>query len=234
MSFWFRGLLTLIAFSTFPVRADELPPSLPALPTQNPAMVKSHLLPEHETSLYLNLGGTVNADNYYSVPEWNPGFDGGVGLGVNASRLLSIILDAQFHYFPRNPNFKGTDGTLTGGGDFSHFIVMPNLKFRFILDDNPVVPYALFGMGCDFYNVGALSETSPPPNSITSTTLPGSGAVFTIRLVLGMDVRLDAKNTLFFQYGFHGMPLAGLGGLEYDGVNGFAWIMANAGLKMNL
>jgi hypothetical protein len=188
----------------------------------------TQLSPEHETSLYLDIGGSADAAAYEDTHLWNNGFNIGAGIGCNVSRIFSFIWDAHFNYFPYNPNYyQPPNGVKFTGGDVFDTLLMVNGKFKFIPEDNPVVPYALIGSGVDFYY-------GVPTVPYFWTTPGGSGAVFTVRLAIGTDFRLDPKTALFLQYNYVGMPLTGFGGLDYDAVSGISWVMANVGLKLTL
>lgn len=177
--------------------------------------VRAGSLPEHQISLYLDVGGAVPAE---PTDSWRSGFSGGVGIGADLSRAFSVILDAHYENFPASP----------AAHDFNDILVMIDGKLRFVTEDNPVVPYGVLGLGANFYNE-QQSFLNEPPVFVNYPISGGSGVAGAFRLAGGIDIRLDIKSALFVEYG-----TVGFANHAYDGMGGFDWFTLNIGWKTNL
>ncbi len=170
---------------------DYVPPK-PAPSTGTP------LYPEKTKSLYFDFGGT----NPYSPADfqtsYNPSFTVGAGIGFGISRIFSLIVSADFNSFALNETSVPLGYGVTGGA-LSDALVMVSGKFRFIPEDNPVVPYGVVGLGVAFYNAQpvTVTEETYPFNVESSTGLVSSD--FAFRLALGIDIKMQSGSYLFIE-----------------------------------
>jgi hypothetical protein len=179
----------------------------------------TNLLPEHETSLYFNIGGSTSLEP--TITQWGTGYSGGVGIGLGLSRIFSLVFDANYFYFPLDPAFKGP------GKDMFHLIFLANGKFRFIPQDNPVIPYGTIGVGADYFDE-AETKVNEPPYFNNFTVAGGNGFALAILGAIGMDIRLDSSKAIFLQYG-----ITAIASKYYAGLSGFDLVTFKMGLKLN-
>ena len=143
-------------------------------------------------SIFFNVGGSLNAIN-------TQGVNFGVGFGFGLSALTQFVLDANLDNFP-TINGQQTQRTIT---------LLPNIRFRFLAKDNPVVPYLIGGIGVAYGEQDALtyggSVTYPATSSVNAVT----------RLGLGMDIRLDELTALYLEDN-ENILLGGYGNWSYN------------------
>lgn len=126
MTFLRNSLMAaLVLFSAQILRADTAPD----------APVKD--------SIYVNIGGTTPLSPAGFTSNQTVGYNGGVGFGFGLSKLFQLVFDANADNFPLNTSgvFSGLSGGNTRIGTF-----LGNIRFRFLAEDNPVVPYLIGGM----------------------------------------------------------------------------------------
>jgi hypothetical protein len=184
-------LWVVISFSC--LRADNLPPP------NAPAPV------EHRYSLYVFGGGTTTDAS--DETEVNPGYNFGLGLGVDLSQLFSLVFNVRYYSLPVNPDYYKNNGgaTVSGGGE-EDLAFLINGKFKFLAQDNPVVPYASFGTGMHLFNLEGLTTTNPNYGYPFSLTSPAdSGVGIALLAGVGMDVKLWPQTYLLFQWDWNGI-----------------------------
>jgi hypothetical protein len=199
-----------VSFSN--LRADNLPP-LP--PPNSPFLASKQAAPvAHPYSLYFFGGGTTTDASYET--EVSPGYNGGIGLGVDLSKLFSLIFNVRYYSLPVNPDYyKSNWGAAVSGGGEQDLAFLINVKFKFLAQDNPVVPYVLFGTGMHLFNLEGLTTTYPNGGYPFSLTSPAdSGAGFALLAGIGMDIKLMSQTYLFIQGDWNGV-----GNKEYQGYN---------------
>jgi opacity protein-like surface antigen len=147
-------------------------------------------------SFYFDLGGvTPIAPNGFQ-DNWSTGGSLGVGYGFGVSPLFSIVADANFSNFPLQSTQAGFPGTTYSGGGIHLFTLLVNGKLRFITEDNPVVPYLIFGLGGEHFQSDDLTTS----NGGVSTTSPGiTEGDFAFRLGIGIDIKLSPGTYLFVE-----------------------------------
>jgi hypothetical protein len=156
------------------------------------------LYPENVKTFY----GDIAITNPYSPSDfqtaYSPYFSFGVGLGQGFSRIFSANLSADFNSFVPNQSSVPPGYSVTGG-EITNVLILVNAKFRFIAEDNPVVPYGVVGLGAAFYNAEpvTIAETSYPFNNASSLGLTSSD--FAFRLALGIDIKMQPGSYLFIE-----------------------------------
>ena len=167
-------------------------PTVPAPPTTPSSY------PETSKILYAFAGFATPFDPAAFKSDYEPSYSLGGGAGIGFSKTFSLLLDANFNLFHLNPSaFPGAD---LNGGSISDITLLINGKFRFISDDNPVVPYGIVGIGISFYNAQPLYETTggfPPTTTQVTTGLANNE--FAFRLALGIDIKLKPGEYVFVE-----------------------------------
>lgn len=156
------------------------------------------LYPENVKTFY----GDIAITNPYSPSDfqaaYSPYFSFGAGLGQGFSRIFSAILSADFNAFVPNQS-SVPPGYSVSGGEITNVLILVNAKFRFIPEDNPVVPYGVVGLGAAFFNAEpvTIAEASYPFNNASSSGLVSSD--FAFRLALGIDIKMQPGSYLFIE-----------------------------------
>jgi outer membrane autotransporter protein len=150
-------------------------------------------------SLYMNVGYNANATYaYYGSNQNTTGFNVGIGYGFRLSRLFQLVIDANADIFPLDGNTVSHLG-LTGG-DQVVGTLLANLRYRFLAQDNPLVPYLIGGMGPAF-----VSQITPDNNGNFDN--PGAPTLnFAFRLGVGVDIRLSEMTSLFVEADYYLIP----------------------------
>jgi len=171
-------------------------------------------------SIFVNIGGTTPFDPSGFASNQTVGYNAGVGFGFGLSKLFQLVLDANADNFPLNNNGGAYNGD--SGGNVRIGTFLANIRFRFLAEDNPVVPYLIAGMGAATVNQDAITNGGGAVVSPASTTTNFAG-----RLGIGMDIRLSEMTALFVESNGYGIASS----------NGSANIRYNSfrlGAKFNL
>ena len=127
----------------------------------------------------------------------SPGYSIGGGVGLGLSKIFSLLLDVDVNNFTLNTG--AFPGYFASGGSVWDITGTINGKFRFIADDNFVVPYGIVGMGIGFYNAQPLSLSNFGFYSTSIRTAGLSTADYIFRLALGMDIKLKPGEYIFIE-----------------------------------
>ncbi len=152
--------------------------------------------PDNCKTLYVGVGISSPYDPSNFKSEFVPGYSAGGGVGLGLSKIFSLILDLQVNDFPLSNN--DFPGKAVAGGQITDIVATLNAKFRFIPEDNPVVPYGVVGLGMGFYNEAPATVTSLSP--LSTTTYSGSSSTDAcFRLALGVDIKLQPGQYIFVE-----------------------------------
>jgi tetratricopeptide (TPR) repeat protein len=153
--------------------------------------------PDNCKTLYASVGISSPYDPANFKSGFVPGYSAGGGVGLGLSKIFSLILDLQVNDFPLSS--KDFPGENIEGGDITDIIATLNAKFRFIPDDNPVVPYGVVGLGLSLYDEAPATVTSLgfPPSSTAYSGSSSASACF--RLALGIDIKLQPGQYIFVE-----------------------------------
>ena len=157
-------------------------------------------------SLYVNVGYNTNATyGYYASSQNTMGFNVGI--------------------FPLDSSSVAAFG-LTGGNQFVGTL-LANLRYRFLAQDNPVVPYLIGGIGPALVSQITLDNYGNLVN-------PGAPTLnFGFRLGIGMDIRLSELTSLFIEADYY--LIAGPNSAPYpNGTWNIAYDSIRLGGKFNL
>jgi opacity protein-like surface antigen len=147
-------------------------------------------------SFYFDLGGVtpIAPDGFQN--NWSTGGSAGIGYGFGLSQLFSIVVDANFSNFPLQSTQAGFPGTTYSGGGIHLFTLLVNGKLKFVAEDNPVIPYLIFGLGGQHFQSDDLTTS----NGGASTTSPGvTEGDFAFRLGIGIDIKLSPGTYLLVE-----------------------------------
>ncbi len=215
----------LISFSDVNA-ADPTPSEVNNLSTA-PSKPAASPIPEHEISIYLNLGYANPAGPTTFSYTWAFGFSGGAGIGVGISRIFSVILDVNYNSFTVNQDNLNLIHQTAVGGNISDTLLMLNVKTRFSPNDDPVVPYGILGLGAAFYHADPVTITGV--DFLYLSTVPGIADLnttnFAYRIGLGIDIGLSTQSAIFVEGSYTGTS---------TGSTGISYGMAHTGLKLNL
>src|ERR1700678_527205 len=96
-------------------------------------------------SIYVNIGGTYALNPGGFNQAQTNGYNGGLGYGFGFYKLFQLLIDANSDNFPLNNNGGAFNGD--SGGNIRIGTLLANIRFRFLAQDNPVVPYLIGGIG---------------------------------------------------------------------------------------
>jgi opacity protein-like surface antigen len=153
------------------------------------------------------------------------GFNVGMGYGFRLSKLFQLVIDANADIFPLDSSSVAAFG-LTGGNQFVGTL-LANLRYRFLAQDNPVVPYLIGGIGPALVSQITLDNYGNLVN-------PGAPTLnFGFRLGIGMDIRLSELTSLFIEADYY--LIAGPNSAPYpNGTWNIAYDSIRLGGKFNL
>jgi hypothetical protein len=162
-------------------------------------------------SIFVNIGWTTPLDPNNYVMNQNPGYNGGLGYGFGLSKLFQLVLDLNSDNFPLNDNSPNYRNTVVTGGNTRIGTFLANIRFRFLAQDNPVVPYLIGGMG------GARVEQEAITNGNTVLVASSSTGNFAARIGIGIDIRLSPMAALFVESNTYGITANnGSGSFDYN------------------
>jgi opacity protein-like surface antigen len=162
-------------------------------------------------SIFVNIGWTTPFDPGYYSTNQNPGYNGGVGYGFGLSKLFQLVIDANSDNFPLNYNSPTYSGQAVSGGNIRIGTLLANVRFRFLAQDNPVVPYLIGGMG------GARVEQEAITSGNTVIAPASSTGNFAARFGIGIDIRLSPMTDLFVESNTYGIASnGGSGNFDYN------------------
>jgi hypothetical protein len=194
MNFLRIGLIGLVLCSAPALWADTAPDT----PVKN--------------SIFVNIGGTTPFSPSSFTSNQTVGYNGGIGFGFGLSPLFQLVLDANADSFPLNNNGGFFNGD--SGGNLRIGTFLANIRFRFLAEDNPVVPYLIGGMG------GARVTQDAITNAGGAVISPSSSSTnFAARLGIGIDIRLSGMAALFVESSGYG--IAGSNGAANINYNSF-------------
>jgi hypothetical protein len=162
-------------------------------------------------SIFVNIGGTTPFSPDSFTSNQTVGYNGGVGFGFGLSKLFQLVLDANADSFPLNNNGGAFNGD--SGGNLRIGTFLANIRFRFLAEDNPVVPYLIGGMGAAHVEQDAITNGGAVISPASSSTN------FAARLGLGIDIRLSNLSALFVESSGYG--IAGSNGAANINYNSF-------------
>jgi hypothetical protein len=182
-----------------------------------------------KNSFYFDLGGVTPISPNGFQNSWTTGGSAGFGFGFELSRLVSIVLDASYSTFPIKATQTGFPGITYSGGGIHLATLLGNIKFKFIAEDNPVIPYIIFGLGPSQFTSDALTATNGI-NTATSNATAMSETDFALRFGLGIDIKLSKGTYLSIETN-------GMDGFTSDKVSSQGYMtynMGRLGMKLDL
>jgi opacity protein-like surface antigen len=162
-------------------------------------------------SIFINVGATTPLNPGSFTTTQNVGYNGGLGYGFGLSKLFQLVIEADSDNFPLNNSLAPYNGA--SGGNIRIGTLLANARFRFLAEDNPVVPYVIGGMGAARVEQEAITSGG----SVVSPT--SSTANLALRLGIGIDIRLSGLTSLYVESSGYG--IAGSNGASNINYNSF-------------
>lgn len=175
--------------------ADKMRPLVPNPADQTASRsTAENFVPKN--SLYLDIGLSSPEGSDGSPSQWNSGPNWGVGYGFGMSRFFSVILDADYSIFSVNSNYYNANvGYPTSAGALHITTVLANAKIKFLVEDNPVVPYIILGLGVQNISQDPYSYNISGSRTINEPATSSSGLA--LRCSLGADIKLSKGTYLY-------------------------------------
>ncbi len=146
-------------------------------------------------SIFVNIGATTPLDPANFNSSQTPGYNGGLGYGFGLSPLFQLVIDANSDNFPLNrAAYNGASG-----GNLRIGTLLANIRLRVLAQDNPVVPYLIFGLGAARVEQEAITNGGALISPATST------ANFAGRFGIGIDIRISALAALYVESSGYGI-----------------------------
>ena len=144
----------------------------------------------------VNLGGALPMSPTGFTSRQDLGYNLGLGVGIAISKIFHVVLDANMDNFTINSSNPFFAGSKVTGGASRLWTFLGNARVRLIPENNPVVPYAIGGLGLGILVQDDLVQTAGG----NVTTYPGtSNNYMTGRIGLGLEYILSDYASLFLE-----------------------------------
>ena len=146
--------------------------------------------------IQVNLGGSLPMSPAGFTSRQNPGYNLGLGVGIGITKNFQVVLDANMDNFPLNSASSFFTGSSITGGASRYWTFLGNGRLRLIPENNPVIPYAIGGLGLGLLTQDDMTITT----SGTAMTNPGSSdSYLTGRIGLGLEFVLSDYASLLVE-----------------------------------